>query len=59
MADTTINMNTVWYKGAKGDGRISSDNLKTRIAIPLLKGGSGDGAEPQQLLMSSAVQLKR
>ncbi|WP_379204165.1 hypothetical protein [Paenibacillus sp. GCM10012306] len=52
-------MNTVWYKGAKGDGRISSDNLKTRIAIPLLKGGSGDGAEPQQLLMSSAVQLKR
>ncbi|MFF2912435.1 OsmC family protein [Paenibacillus sp. NPDC057934] len=55
MADTTINMNAVWYKGAKGDGRISSENLKTQIAIPVLKGGSGEGAEPQQLLMSSAV----
>ncbi|KWX88846.1 osmotically inducible protein OsmC [Paenibacillus riograndensis] len=55
MADQKINMNTVWYKDAKGDGRIKSDNLQTQIAIPVPKGGSGEGAEPQQLLMSSAV----
>ncbi|MEC0182426.1 OsmC family protein [Paenibacillus peoriae] len=55
MADRKINMNTVWYNNAKGDGRIKSDNLKTQIAIPVPKGGSGEGAEPQQLLMSSAV----
>ncbi|MNW53454.1 OsmC-like protein [compost metagenome] len=29
--------------------------FKTQIAIPVPKGGSGHGAEPQQLLMSSAV----
>ncbi|MEK4730422.1 MULTISPECIES: OsmC family protein [unclassified Paenibacillus] len=55
MADQKINMNTVWYKDAKGDGRIKSDKLQTQIAIPAPKGGSGEGAEPQQLLMSSAV----
>ncbi|WP_228552655.1 OsmC family protein, partial [Paenibacillus polymyxa] len=55
MAERIINMNTVWYKDAKGDGRIKSDNLQTQIAIPVPKGGSGKGAEPQQLLISSAV----
>lgn len=29
--------------------------MQTQIAIPVPKGGSGEGAEPQQLLMSSAV----
>ncbi|MGZ0041351.1 OsmC family protein [Paenibacillus ottowii] len=55
MANQKINMNTVWFKNAKGDGRIKSDNLQTQIAIPAPKGGSGEGAEPQQLLMSSAA----
>ncbi|CAM3371472.1 osmotically inducible protein OsmC [Paenibacillus taichungensis] len=55
MANQKINMNTVWFKDAKGEGRIKSDNLQTQIAIPAPKGGSGDGAEPQQLLISSAV----
>lgn len=55
MPDQVIKMNTVWYKDAKGFGRIKSDNLQTQIAIPVLKGGSGEGANPQQLLMSSAI----
>ncbi|RRJ65132.1 osmotically inducible protein OsmC [Paenibacillus oralis] len=55
MVEPKIKMNTIWYKNAKGDGRIQSDNLKTKIAIPVPKGGSGEGAEPQQLLISSAV----
>ncbi|MGM1019842.1 MAG: OsmC family protein [Bacillota bacterium] len=55
MATEKINMNTVWYKDAKGDGRIKSDNFQTQIAIPAAKGGSGQGTEPQRLLMSSAV----
>ncbi|WP_025686538.1 OsmC family protein [Paenibacillus maysiensis] len=55
MPNQKINMNTVWYKDAKGIGRIKSDNLQTQIAIPVPKGGSGEGANPQQLLMSSAT----
>lgn len=55
MSKQQITLNTVWHQNAKGDGRIQSENLKTQIAIPVSKGGSGHGAEPQQILMSSAA----
>ncbi|MBD8836913.1 MULTISPECIES: OsmC family protein [Paenibacillus] len=55
MPDQKMVMNTVWFKDAKGFGRIKSDNLLTQVAIPIPKGGSGEGANPQQLLMSSAI----
>ncbi|QUL53474.1 OsmC family protein [Paenibacillus tritici] len=55
MLDQKIKMNMVWYKNAQGIGHIKSDNLQTQIAIPVSKGGSGEGADPQQLLISSAV----
>ncbi|MCP3805619.1 OsmC family protein [Paenibacillus sp. Lou8.1] len=55
MPNQKVNMNTVWFKDAKGFGRMKGDNLQTQIAIPVMKGGSGEGANPQQLLMSSAI----
>ncbi|KGP77720.1 MULTISPECIES: OsmC family protein [Paenibacillus] len=55
MANEKITLNTVWVGNAKGNGTIKSDNLQTQIAIPSSKGGSGQGVEPKQLLMSSAA----
>ncbi|MNJ54779.1 OsmC-like protein [compost metagenome] len=55
MTKQKIEMNTIWFKDAKGYGRIKNGDFQTQIAIPSLKGGSGDGADPQQLLISSAV----
>lgn len=56
MADNGIKFNTVWYQGFKGNGKIKSgDSLKTTIAIPENKGGSGDGADPFRILVSSAI----
>lgn len=55
MSGSTIKLNTVWYAGAKGDGIIEGDHLNIPIAIPINQAGSGDGAEPKQLLVSSAI----
>lgn len=55
MAKQKITLNTTWYGNAKGNGDIKGDNFQTPIAIPILKGGSGEGVEPKQLLMSSAA----
>ncbi|MCU6711537.1 OsmC family protein [Paenibacillus sp. J5C_2022] len=53
--DIKTNLNTVWYQNAKGDGRIKANYLKTKIAIPESLGGSGEGANPKELLVSSAA----
>jgi len=56
MANDKLTFNTVWYEGIRGSGRIrSGDTFKSTIAIPELKGGSGAGAAPFQLLVSSAI----
>ncbi|SFF45203.1 peroxiredoxin, SACOL1771 subfamily [Paenibacillus algorifonticola] len=55
MADMKSNLNTVWYKDTKGSGRLKADYLKTNIAIPESSGGSGEGANPKELLVSSAT----
>lgn len=55
MSGSTIELTTVWNEGAKGNGTIEGDNLNIPIAIPITKGGSGEGAEPKQLLVSSAI----
>lgn len=55
MTTRAIHMNTVWYQDVKGNGRIQSENIETQIAIPVSKGGGGKGADPQQLLISSAA----
>ncbi|AZV59450.1 OsmC family protein [Peribacillus frigoritolerans] len=55
MADLKTNLKTVWYGNTKGNGKIQTNNLETNIAIPEALGGSGEGAEPKGLLVSSAV----
>jgi peroxiredoxin-like protein len=55
MADLKTNLKTVWYGNIKGNGRIQANNLETNIAIPELLGGSGEGTEPKELLVTSAV----
>lgn len=55
MANVNIEINNVWYQSTKGHGRMKADYLKTNIAIPKTLGGSGEGANPKELLVSSAT----
>ncbi|MEK4438948.1 OsmC family protein [Paenibacillus sp. FSL K6-2862] len=50
-----MKLNAIWYNGSKGDGRLKANHLKTNIAIPEALGGSGTGADPKALLVSSAA----
>ncbi|HZH63113.1 MAG TPA: OsmC family protein [Metabacillus sp.] len=53
MAD--VNLKTVWNGNTKGNGRIQGNGFETKIAIPEPLGGTGEGAEPKGLLVSSAA----
>ncbi|MDY0406467.1 OsmC family protein [Virgibacillus sp. 179-BFC.A HS] len=55
MADGKTKLKTVWNGGAKGSGNIKANYLETNIAIPESSGGSGKGAEPKELLITSAT----
>jgi len=55
MAGSKTNVNTVWYGNIKGNGRIKADHLQTQIAIPESFGGSGEGANPMEILVSAAA----
>ncbi|KAB8128994.1 osmotically inducible protein OsmC [Gracilibacillus oryzae] len=45
----------VWNGNTKGNGKIQGENLTTDIAIPQSLGGSGEGADPKELLIASAA----
>ena len=49
------NMKAVWNGGIQGKGTLKAEHLETNIAVPESKGGSGDGANPSELLVSSAT----
>jgi lipoyl-dependent peroxiredoxin len=53
--EAKINLKTVWNGNTKGTGIIKANYLETKIAIPELLGGSGEGTEPKELLVTSAV----
>src|SRR5690625_2705694 len=55
MADAKTNLKTVWNGGVKGSGSIKANYLETNIAIPESLGGSGEGAEPKEILITSAT----
>jgi lipoyl-dependent peroxiredoxin len=55
MAGLKVNLKTVWNGNTKGNGRIQANYLETKIAIPEFLGGSGEGAEPKELLVTSAA----
>ncbi|RAS91021.1 hypothetical protein A3863_07270 (plasmid) [Priestia endophytica] len=49
------NLKTVWHGNTKGNGSIQVSDYETNIAIPTSMGGSGEGAEPKGLLVTSAA----
>lgn len=55
MTGSKTNVNTVWYRNIKGSGRIKANQMQTQIAIPESFGGSGEGANPMEMLVSAAV----
>ena len=55
MAEMKTNLNIVWQGGATGNGTLKAEYLDTKIAIPKSLGGSGDGTDPKELLVSSAT----
>lgn len=48
-------LKTVWNGSTKGSGTITADKMDAQIAIPTVSGGSGDGANPTELLAASAA----
>ncbi|WP_245976869.1 OsmC family protein [Oceanobacillus arenosus] len=50
-----INVNAVWDGGVTGNGTLKSEFLDTKIAIPTSLGGSGNGASPKEVLVSSVT----
>ena len=55
MAELTTNVDVVWNGGKTGQGTLKAEFLDTQVAIPIALEGSGDGADPKELLVSSAV----
>lgn len=55
MAEMKTNLNIVWHGGTTGNGTIKAEYLDSKIAIPTSLGGSGDGTDPKELLVSSAA----
>lgn len=55
MANSKTNLKTIWDGNTKGNGNIKGNYLETKIAIPEVLGGSGEGTDPKELLLSSAT----
>ncbi len=50
-----INVNAVWSGGITGNGTLKAEYLDTKIAIPTSLGGSGNGANPKEVLVASVT----
>lgn len=48
-------LKTVWNGSTKGTGTITADKMDTQIVIPTISEGSGEGANPTELLAGSAT----
>lgn len=55
MAELKTNLNITWNSGTTGNGTLQADYLETKVAIPTSLGGSGNGSDPKELLVSSAA----
>lgn len=55
MTEIKTIVDIIWKDGATGQGELKSTYLNTEIAIPKTLGGSGAGANPKELLVSSAA----
>lgn len=48
------NMSLNWKGEVKGEGSLEANSFTTPIAIPAIKGGTGGGANPKDLMIASA-----
>ncbi|WP_338470859.1 OsmC family protein [Niallia sp. XMNu-256] len=55
MADMNINVDAVWNGGVEGNGSLKAEYLDTKIAIPTSLGGSGNGANPKEVLVAAVT----
>jgi len=55
MASSEFDLALTWNDGFKGAGQIKGANFGVQIGIPQSYGGSGAGANPKELLASSAA----
>lgn len=55
MAASEIDLALTWSNGFKGSGVVKGKNFDVQIGIPAAYGGSGEGANPKELLASSAA----
>ena len=55
MAEMKIDVNAVWNGGVTGNGILKAEYLDTKFAIPTSLGGSGNGANPKEVLIASVT----
>jgi len=55
MTDSKAALRAEWQGGPKGNGTLKGRHLDTQIAATPSVGGSGDGADPKELLISSVT----
>jgi lipoyl-dependent peroxiredoxin len=53
MANLNVNVQATWSGGTKGNGNLNSEFLETKISIPTVLGGSGEGAHPKEIFAAS------
>lgn len=54
MTESKNNLKIEWNGGVDGNGLLTAEKFSTNVAIPKAIGGSGDGTDPKELLVSSA-----
>lgn len=55
MANLKTNAKVIWQDGVKGNGTLKTEFLDSKIAIPTVLGGSGNGAFPKEILVASVT----
>ncbi|WP_397539193.1 OsmC family protein [Rummeliibacillus pycnus] len=55
MVNQKTNVNAVWNGGVADNGILKSEHFDINIAISKSSGGNGNGADPKDLLVSSAT----
>ena len=55
MDQSKTSVTMVWNGDKSGSGNVEAGYLKTQIAVPTVFGGTGEGSEPKELLVTSAA----
>ncbi|KHL97170.1 hypothetical protein QW71_03200 [Paenibacillus sp. IHB B 3415] len=55
MDQTKTTLKMEWNGNKRGSGKVEAGYLKTEIAVPQSFGGTGEGTEPKELLVTSAA----